>query len=78
MLSVSATVGTTSSAAIPNVSANCIAMPARDPPMSVDPSTSETFPSEFRVAVTTLFNPMLNQNPLATPRPRCFPDFGVW
>ena len=53
-----------------NVSANCIARLARLPPMSVEPSISETVPSGFTFALTADFIPALNQNPEATPRPR--------
>ena len=44
MVSVSTTVGTTSSAAMPKTSAACIATAVRVPPMSTDPVTSPMVP----------------------------------
>ena len=71
--SVSATIGFTSSTGIPNVSANCMAIEVRVPPMSVEPSSSVTLPSLFSLASTLEVKPMLNQNPEAMPRPRFLP-----
>ena len=48
--SVSGTIGCTSSIAIPSVSASCIAIDVRVPPMSIDPSRSVTVPSAFTIA----------------------------
>src|SRR5262249_7334356 len=77
MESVSPTVGCTSSTGIPSTSASCCATDARVPPMSGEPSTSLTVPSGFTIA-SALEGPVpLNQNPLATPRPRLGPASGA-
>ena len=47
MLSVSGTMGSTSSTGIPSVSAACMATDVRVPPMSTEPSRSVTVPSAF-------------------------------
>ena len=52
------------------VSASCMAIDAREPPMSGEPSTRLTEPSELTLAETLDLPPQLNQKPLATPRPR--------
>ena len=52
-------------------------MLVRVPPMSVEPSTSVTVPSALTLAAALLFSPMLNQKPLAIPRPRFLPTSGV-
>jgi hypothetical protein len=38
--------------------------------MSVEPSTRLTLPSALTLAEALDFKPQLNQNPVATPRPR--------
>ena len=73
MESVSTTAGLTSSTAMPSASATCIAITARLPPMSGDPSIRLTVPSGFTLA-TALAGPLpLNHAPLATPLPRSLP-----
>jgi len=42
---------------------------ARKPPMSGVPAVRESVPSSFSDSVTAVSPPMLNQKPLATPRP---------
>jgi hypothetical protein len=55
---------------MPSASASCMAIEVRVPPMSVEPSTRLTVPSALTLAVTVDLSPILNQKPLATPRPR--------
>ena len=61
---------------MPSVSASCMAMPVREPPMSVEPSIRVTMPSSFTLAEQLDAPPMLNQNPAAIPRPRFLPASG--
>ena len=61
---------------MPSVSANCMAMLVRVPPISVEPSTSVTMPSPLTLAEQLDVPPMLNQNPAAIPRPRLAPESG--
>ena len=61
---------------MPSVSASCMAMLVRVPPMSVEPSTSVTMPSSLTLAEQLDAPPMLNQNPAAIPRPRFLPGSG--
>ena len=77
MESVSATEGLTSSGAIPNASASCMATAAREPPMSGDPSTRLTVPSALTLATTLAGPEPVCQVPTATPRPRCGPSRGA-
>ena len=77
MESVSPMDGVTSSAAMPSTSATCMAMAARLPPMSGEPSTRLTVPSALTLA-TAVAGPLpLNQAPAATPRPLLGPSRGV-
>ena len=46
---------------MPSVSANCIAMLVRLPPISVEPSTRFTWPSAFTLAETLDLPPQLPQ-----------------
>ena len=55
-----------------------MAIDARVPPMSVEPSTSDTVPSELTLITTVDWKPTLNQKPEATPRPRLGPSSGDW
>ena len=68
-LSVSTTVGLTSSTGIPRTSAACIAIEVRLPPISVDPSLRFIVPSLLTAISQADASPMLNQNPIATPLP---------
>ena len=70
MESVSTTAGLISSAVSPRVSATIMAMAAREPPISVDPSSRLTVPSGLTVRVQADWPPPLNQKPEATPRPQ--------
>ena len=72
--SVSATTGRTWCACSPSTSAACMAMEARVPPMSVEPSTRLTVPSSLTLMVQEDCRPTLNQKPWATPRPRRRPS----
>jgi len=54
-----------------------IAIDAREPPMSVEPSTRFTLPSALTMTVTLERIPPLNQKPVATPRPRHGPSSGA-
>ena len=67
--SVSATIGVMRSTASPSSSAAIKAMEARLPPMSGLPVTTAAVPSSLRLTVADDCSPMLNQNPVATPRP---------
>ena len=70
MESVSAMAGFTSFTVMPSTSATCIAMAARLPPMSGEPSIRLTVPSGLTDA-TAVAGPLpLNHAPPATPRPR--------
>ena len=55
---------------MPSDSANCMAIEARLPPMSVLPSTRFTVPSGLTAAAALDCPPQLNHMPAATPRPR--------
>jgi len=55
-----------------------MAIEARLPPMSVEPSSRLTVPSALTAAEALDLPPQLNQIPAATPRPRCLPSSGVW
>ena len=59
---------------MPSVSASCMAMLVRVPPISVEPSSSVTVPSSLTFAEQLETPPMLNQKPLAMPRPRHLPS----
>jgi len=48
-------------------------MLVRVPPMSVEPSMSDTLPSSLTVAEQLDLRPILNQKPAAMPRPRFLP-----
>ena len=77
MESVSAMEGLISVAGIPNTSAKCMAIAARLPPMSGDPSTRLMVPSGLTLA-TALAGPVpLNQAPAAMPLPWLGPSSGV-
>ena len=76
-VSVSATDGWTLSAGMPSTSAACMAIDVREPPMSVEPSTSVIVPSAFTPMWHLESKPMLNQKPMATPRPLYVPSTGV-
>ena len=72
--SVSGIRGCTRSTPIPKVSANCMAMDVRVPPMSGDDSSMVTEPSPLRRAVADEVPPPLPQKPEATPRPHSRPS----
>ena len=66
--------GLISVAGIPRTSAACIAIAARLPPMSGDPSTRLMVPSELTLAVALAGPVPLNQAPAAIPLPRFGPS----
>jgi len=69
MESVSTMDGLTASIGRPSTSATCMAMAARLPPMSGDPSTKLTVPSGLTLAMALAGPEPLNHAPAATPRP---------
>ena len=78
MESVSTTAGFTCSASIPRVSATIMAMAARVPPMSAEPSSRLTVPSVWTWMLADDWPPPLNQKPPAAPRPVYGPSgFGL-
>ena len=66
---VSPTMGRTFSYGTPSTSAAIIAIEAREPPISGLPDTTLMVPSSFTNTEAELSPPMLNQKPVATPRP---------
>ena len=77
MLSVSATWGCTSSTGMVSTSAMCIAATTRVPPMSGEPSTRLTVPSELTLAKAVDGPVLFRQKPVAIPRPRFGPSIGA-
>ena len=67
--SVSPTTGRIECTSRPSSSAAISAIDARLPPMSGLPVITVAVPFSFRFTVALDASPMLNQNPLATPRP---------
>ena len=74
--SVSPTVGKTSSAFRPSVSAACIATAVRVPPMSTDPVMRLMVPLLLTLIVAEEVCPPCQRNPTAMPRPRLGPPRG--
>jgi hypothetical protein len=58
---------------MPSSSAQILAMPAREPPISGCPVVTTTLPSSVMLTWAEDSPPALNQKPLATPRPRSLP-----
>ena len=51
-----------------------IAIEAREPPISTEPVTTLAVPSLWILTIAEDWKPMLNQKPVATPRPRFLPS----
>ncbi len=66
---VSATIVRTFSAGICSVSATIMPIEAREPPISGLPDTATTVPSSATCTAAEDSPPMLNQKPVAMPRP---------
>ena len=77
MVSVSTTVGDTSSALSPRTSAACMATAVREPPMSTEPVIRLMVPSLLTLMVADDACPPCHRYPIATPRPRLGPPSAV-